>query len=442
MFKSDDLSMICYLTTYIFFVNLVCRRTGKRVIMITHTRKRRIRLYKDRLNILLDLAQTINEDHNIEDLLSEFEILLREELDVGKILVYTNTEGVWSNLLNSGVTPEEVAGIDVERDLTVFKGIENITLTPPENLKGFDAIIPLFHRFKAIGYVLIGDVEEEQQGISPTIKHLKLIQIISNLIIVFIENKRMHAELLEQQVMKKELELASRIQNQLIPGPADLPQHRKLAIHTLYHPHYGVGGDYYDFVKLSRNTIGFCVADVSGKGISAALLMSNFQAVIRSAFTSRVKMKKLIHQLNKRVNESANSEKFITIFIGKYNILTRRLSYVNAGHLPPLLFEPQKGHLISLDKGCIGLGMLDTIPVIETGRVTVSRGSKLLAFTDGLVELERGDEITSGLNAVEKIISNSQSIDTNIEEIRKFISKHVDRQSIFDDISVVGMAFY
>lgn len=409
--------------------------------MITQTRKRRIKLYKDRLNILLDLAQTINEDHSIDDLLSEFEILLREELDVGKVLVYTWSDGCWRNLLNSGVTSEEVARIDVARDLLKYQGIENITLSPPDNLKGFDAVIPLFHRFKAIGYVLIGDVDEDFQGISPTIKHMKLIQIISNLIIVFVENKRMHNALLEQQAMKKEMELASRIQNQLIPGPEDLPQHKNISIHTIYQPHQGVGGDYYDFIKLSRNTIGFCVADVSGKGISAALLMSNFQAVIRSVFSSRISLRKLVHQLNRRVNESANSEKFITMFIGKYNVLTRRLTYVNAGHLPPLLFEPKKGHMISLDKGCIGLGMLDVIPVIEVGQVFISKHSKLLAFTDGLVELERGNKITSGMMSVEKIISNQKNMDQNIDEIRSFISRHVNMQSIFDDISVIGMEF-
>ena len=410
--------------------------------MITQTKKKRLKLYKDRLNILLDLAQTINQDHGIEDLLSEFEILLREELEVGKILVFTCSDGVWRNLLCSGVPEEEMQKIDVERDLFIYQGIENITISPPDNLKGFDAVIPLFHCYKPIGYVLIGDVEEDMQGISPTIKHLKLIQIISNLIIVFIENKRMHQALLEQEAMKKELELASRIQNQLIPGPQELPRFKKLIIETIYHPHLGVGGDYYDFIKLSRNTIGFCVADVSGKGIAAALLMSNFQAVIRSLFSNRISLKKLIHQLNHRVNESANNEKFITFFIGKYNLTTRRLTYVNAGHLPPLLFEPRKGHLISLDKGCIGLGMLDVIPVVEVGQVHISKNSKLLAFTDGLVELERGDRITSGLMSVEKIISNSNSIEKNIDEIKDYIARHIDRKSFFDDISLIGMGFY
>lgn len=409
--------------------------------MITQTRKRRIKLYRDRLNILLDLAQTINEDHSIEDLLSEFEILLREELDVGKVLVYTNSDGEWRNLLCSGVSPDELTSINVERDLLKYQGIENITLSPPDNLKGFDAVIPLFHRYRAIGYVLIGDVDEDVQGISPTIKHLKLIQIISNLIIVFIENKRMHNAVLEQQAMKKELELASRIQNQLIPGPSDLPSFRGVTVQTIYQPHLGVGGDYYDFIKLSHNTLGFCLADVSGKGISAALLMSNFQALIHSLYTSRISFKKLIHQLNKRVNESANNEKFITLFIGKYNKLTRQLTYVNAGHLPPLLYDPKRGTLQSLDKGCIGMGMLDVIPTVEVGKVRIPRNAKLLAFTDGLIELERDDKITSGLMSVEKIISNPHSITENINEVKNYITEHVNLHAVFDDISVIGIGF-
>ncbi len=410
--------------------------------MITQTKKRRVRLYKDRLNLILDLTQTINEEHSIEDLLSEFEILLREEVEVGKTVVFTLSDGSWRNILSSGVTEEEVAKIEVEKDLLCYQQIENITLSPPENLKGFDAIIPLHHRFKSIGFVLIGDIEEERQGISPTIKHLKFIQIISNLIIVFIENKRMQQAYLEQEAFRREMELASKIQNQLIPGPDELPKHKKISIHTVYLPHLSVGGDYYDFIQLGRNSIGFCVGDVSGKGIAAAMLMSNFQAILRSSFTKRMSLKKLINHLNQRVNDSANSEKFITLFIGKYNFVTRQLTYVNAGHLPPFLYDPKKGHLLSLDKGCIGLGMLDLIPVVEVGRVKIEKNSKFLAFTDGLVELERDDEITNDLNPLKKVISNKKPIENNIQELRDFIARNYGRRSVFDDISLVGIEFF
>ena len=412
--------------------------------MVTKTSKRKIRVYKERLNIILDILQTMNQDHSIEDLLSEFEILLREELNVGKVLVFTYSNNEWKNILISGVEEEEVFKIDVEKDLLRYTKIEEFSVStpPPPNLVGFDSVIPLFYKYRAIGFVLIGDVEEERQGISPTIKHRQLIQIISNLIIVFVENKRMQKELLEQEALKKEMELASRIQNQLIPGEDQFPKSHLITIKTLYHPHYGVGGDYYDIIQLSRNTIGFCIADVSGKGIAAAMLMSNFQAVIRTLFTARVNLKKLVHKLNARVNESANNEKFITMFIGRYHLRTRRLTYVNAGHLPPLYFDDKKGVIHTLDKGCIGLGMLDFIPTIEVGKVSISKHSKLMAFTDGLVEHEQNNRVESNYSLIEEIIANRKSIVTNIDEIQRSIEGYIRSDAIFDDISLIGIEFH
>jgi len=412
--------------------------------MIHKGRKRNLRDYKERLNIILEILQTMNQDLSIEDLLSEFEILLREELNVGKVLVYTLANREWKNILVSGISEKQVYDIDVKKDLLKYTKIEefSISFPPPENLKDFDSVIPLFYRYKAIGFVLIGDVEEEQKGISPTIRYRQLIQIIANLIIVFVETKRMQKELLEQEALKKEMELASKIQNQLIPGEDQYPKSHQITIKTLYHPHYGVGGDYYDIMQLSRNTIGFCIADVSGKGIAAAMLMSNFQAVIRTLFTARGSLKKLIHKLNDRVNESANNEKFITMFIGRYNLRTRKLSYVNAGHLPPLYFDDRKGIIHSLEKGCIGLGMLDFIPTIEVGHTSISKHSKLMAFTDGLVEHEQDDHVESNYSHIEKIISNRKSIATNIDEIQRSIEGYIRNDAIFDDISLVGIEFH
>ncbi len=412
--------------------------------MITKGRKRNIRDYKERLNIILEILQTMNQDISIEELLGEFEILLREELNVGKVLVYTFANNEWENILVSGISERQVFNINVKKDLLKYSKIEefSISFPPPDNLKDFDSVIPLFYRYKAIGFVLIGDVEEEQKGISPTIKYRQLIQIIANLIIVFIETKRMQKELLEQEALKKEMELASKIQNQLIPGEDQYPKSHQITIKTLYHPHYGVGGDYYDIMQLSRNTIGFCIADVSGKGIAAAMLMSNFQAVIRTLFTARGSLKKLIHKLNDRVNESANNEKFITMFIGRYNLRTRKLTYVNAGHLPPLYFDDKKGIIHSLEKGCIGLGMLDFIPTIEVGHTSISKHSKLMAFTDGLVEHEQDDHVESNYSHIEKIISNRKSIATNIDEIQRSIEGYIRSDAIFDDISLVGIEFH
>lgn len=409
--------------------------------MINRIKKRKVKQNKDSLNLILELTQTINQSQTIDDLLYEFKRILLEELGIEKVLVYNLFNEKWSIILSASVDDKEIEKIDVEKDLMPYQDITNLTFASENNLNGFDAAIPLFLKEKIIGYVLIGDLEEKE-GISPTIKHLVFIQIISNIIVIFIENKRMHNILLEQEAFKREMELASRIQNQLIPNAKELPNHKNISIHTVYLPHLGVGGDYYDFIQLSKNTIGFCIADVSGKGIAAAILMSNFQAILRTFFTKRVSFKKLISLLNRRVNSSANNEKFITMFIGKYNFITRQLTYVNAGHLPPLLYNPNKNQLVSLDKGCIGLGMLDHILGVEVGKITIDKKSKFIAFTDGLVELEKGDEITNKLSFLKKSLSTDRTLNENFQEFRDFIAENYDRKQIFDDISLIGMEFY
>ncbi len=410
--------------------------------MINHNQKKRLRLYKERLNIILDIAQTINEEHSVDELIGEFEIILKEELEVGKILVYTLGLRGWENLLASGVTSEETSRINVERDLLIYKKLESITFNHPPQLKGFDAVIPLYHKFKVIGFVLIGDIEEDLEGISPTIKHLKLIQIISNLIIVYIENKRMQKVLMEQQTIRNEMEQASRIQSGLIPRADSLPKSKRFSIASFYQPQLGIGGDYFDAMQLSRYSIGFCIADVSGKGLSAAMLMSNFQAVVRSLFNSRISLKKLVRQLNKRVNESAKNEKFITFFVGRYNQITGRLEYINSGHLPPIIYDANKQTIVQLEKGCIGLGMLDTIPTIETGVAYISPGSKLLAFTDGLIELDNGKEIDSNMDEIVEIIKKPTPIKETIAEIQSHMGRMDYKESVFDDITLIGIEFH
>lgn len=399
-----------------------------------------VRLYKEKLNVLLDVAQTINENHSIEDLMQEFETLMRDELGVSKILVYTLDEGKWVTILSCGVLYEQKNNIDIEEDLLGVTKIKTLGFKENEHLKGFDAILPLYHNYKITGYVLVGDNGTED-GISPTIRNLKFIQILSNLIIVFIQNKKMQQKLIHQETIKKELEIAQGVQQNLVPSDDEIIPSSYVNIKSLYYPHLEVGGDYYDVIRLSRHSIGFCIADVSGKGIGAALLMSNFQAMVRALFNSHVSLKKLTAELNRRVGQNTTFDKFITLFIGRYNTVTGRLSYINAGHLPPILWNAKKDEMMELERGCIGLGMLDDIPGLEVGRVKVSKGSKLIAFTDGLVEVDQGNRVQSSFEQLKKILRESTDIENTMEEIQKLVMQNKEEGLIFDDVSVLGIEF-
>ncbi|HDR68122.1 MAG TPA: serine/threonine protein phosphatase [Bacteroidaceae bacterium] len=393
-----------------------------------------------KLNALLDITLAINDNVSTEELLRRYEKLLTDDLDIGKVIVLKYGER-WDCLLNSGFSQNFHKKIDVEKDLLVFTEISFITYVPDRFSELVDIVIPVTHKDKPIAFVLIGDIEEEGEGVSPIIKHLRFIQTLSNIITVAIENKRLFQESLRQEALKKEMELASKMQNMLIPAREKLPLNDFVHMKAFYHPHYDVGGDYYDVIQLNTHEVGFCIADVSGKGISAAILMSNFQANLRALFSENIKMELLLEKLNDRVMNSAKGEKFITLFIAKYSYLSRELCYVNAGHNPPLLYDINSRKMNQLGSGCVGMGMLDVIPFVNVQTIVLDEPAKLFCYTDGLVEVLHDSGIEFGTEGLEKELSNAEDIETNINTIIRKQKILEGSKSIFDDISILGLEF-
>ncbi|RPI43159.1 MAG: serine/threonine protein phosphatase [Bacteroidetes bacterium] len=400
----------------------------------------RLKLSTFKLNALLDITLAINDNVSTSELIRRYEKLLTDDLDIGKVIVMKYSDK-WECLLNSGYSTRFFDKIDIERDLLPYDEISFITSEPQQFPELVDIVIPVSHKDKAIAYVLIGDIEEEGEGVSPIIKHLRFIQTLSNIITVAIENKRLFQESLRQEALKREMELASRMQTMLIPADEKLPSHEWIRMRAFYHPHYDVGGDYYDVIQLSKDEVGFCIADVSGKGISAAILMSNFQANLRALFTAGQNLTSTLRRLNERVMNSAKGEKFITLFIARYHFRTREIKYVNAGHNPPFLYEIESGRLTQLSSGCVGMGMLDDLPFVNEANITLDEPSKLFCYTDGLVEVIKDSGVSFGTGDIEKEITNDRSLEENIRTI-------IDKQrilegstAIFDDISIIGAEF-
>ena len=392
-----------------------------------------------KLNSLLDITLAINENLSTAELIKRYEKLLKEDLIIGKVIIFKLGEK-WKCILNSGFK-KDLSDIDVDQHLVPIREISFISAVPDKFSDEVDIIVPVFHKDHPIAYVLLGDIDEESDGVSPVIKHLRFIQTLSNIIVVAIENQRLYNENLKQVAIKRELELASKMQNMLIPNSNKLPVNKYLSFKSFYHPHYEVGGDYYDVIQLSGNEVGFCIADVSGKGMSAAILMSNFQANLRALFTKDISLEILMKKLNERVLESANCEKFITIFIAKYNYTERKLEYINAGHNPALLYHMQGNTLSQLNSSCVGMGMVDELPFISTHTIYINSPAKLLCYTDGLVELIEGDNIDYGYKYIEDEISNQNSIDENIKEMIDHHKIIEGNNAIFDDISILGIQF-
>lgn len=402
---------------------------------------KRLKLTTFKLRSLLNLTRAINENLSKEELLERYENILRKDLNIGKLVLF-KFDGEWKCILHAGISNKIQKGIEVEKYLLPFKEIEFVTSSESAVLSNFDIVIPVIHNGQHIAFVLIGDIDEEGAGVSPVIKHLNFIQTISNIIIVAIENIRLFNESLKQEAIRKEMEMASKMQNMLIPHTSSLPNNERIRMKAFYHPHMEVGGDYYDYLELNENEFGFCISDVSGKGMSAALLMSNFQANLRALFTDEISLEALIGKLNERVLHSTNGEKFITLFVGKYNFLTRTLEYINAGHNQPILYKLKDKQLSMLDQGCVGIGMLDEIPIFNKGLVTIDGPAKLFCYTDGLVELMDGRGITAETEEMEKCLRNTDSIESNINDIIKKQRVLEDSTAIFDDISILGIELF
>jgi len=401
---------------------------------------KRLQDSKFKLNALLEITQAINSNETPEELLQLTEKILVKDLNIGKIVIFKQN-GEWRCILRSGCTEREYEAINVENDLLPVKEISFVTVSVNPALEGFDIIIPVFNNNVPLAFVLIGDIVEGE-GVSPVVKHLNFIQTLTNIVLVAIENIRLFQESLQQERIKKELELASKMQTLLIPDNDKLPSNQCLQVTGFYQPHYSVGGDYYDCIRLSRTTYGFCIADVSGKGISAALLMANFQANLRALYTYEIPLEELVETLNQRVAENAHGEKFITLFIAKYNCESRLLEYINAAHNPPIVYMTENKEIKKLHSSTVGIGMLDNMPSITKDSLTIARRSKIICYTDGLSELTDESEKEIGTAAIEKNISNPEDIRKNIKALIRDENITPDNPHCFDDVSILGVEIF
>ncbi len=392
-----------------------------------------------KLNSLLEVTKAINNNYSTEQLLTLFQNILKNELNIGKLALFSHiNSGKWEKIISYG-TSKEIDNIDVEKELKGFKEISTIDLSSKDVGRSFEIIIPVYHKSEPLAYLLIGDLEDKLE-VSPAIKHLPFVQTITNIITVAIENKKLAKENLKQAALSKELELASEMQSMLFPN--SFPDDKNLQIAALYQPHQRVGGDYYDYIRLNENEIVFCMADVSGKGVAAALLMSNFQANLRVLLNHTKSLTELVNELNTKVMASAKGEKFITFFIAKYNIVNKMLRYVNAGHNPPILFDGKNVSYLQI--GCTGLGMFDELMNVKEGLVHINPPSTILCYTDGVVEIENENKDDFGTENLKQVLVRNAGLTMNElnNKIISSINEFKGEMPYVDDVALFSCKIF
>jgi len=270
---------------------------------------------------------------------------------------------------------------------------------------------------------------------------IKFIQTITNIVMVAVENKKLFNNQLKQELFKKELEVAARMQMLLIPSEEDLPNSKQIETSAFYLPHQDIGGDYFDCIEASDNELVFCIGDISGKGVAAALLMANFQANLRSLVLEEKDTVEFINILNDRVSKTTKGEKFITFFLGFYDYSSRQLTYVNAGHNPSLLY--QNGEITELKEGCTLLGMFDDLPFVNVGKVQLEKDAVLFNYTDGLIDFQNNDEEFFGEKRVYEFLEEHHTLTMKDfhDRLLKEVNEFKEDAEFIDDITLLSLRF-
>jgi len=384
------------------------------------------------LNSLLEITQSINNNVPEDSLYKIFNFTLRSNMNIKKLGLFVLDE-VWNCKVNFG-TKTNFQKLKLDDRFKLIKNIHRMDEFDECEFHEFDMVIPVAHKSDTLALIFVG-------GLSIHNNHdrdesIKFIQALSNIIIVAIENKKLARKQLEQEAFRKELEIASDVQQFLFPER--LPFTDRLKMEASYLPHDLVGGDYYDYIPINKNQFLICVADVSGKGIPAALMMSNFQASLRTLLRQTPNLKEIVEALNYQVAENTKGEKFITFFGAIYDLSLKTMVYVNAGHNPPILMDKKNGVRL-LEEGSTVLGAMNPLPFMNEGFITDLDDFTLFMYTDGLTETVNEDGQEFGLQSLLDYFDKNKEKD--IKTIHQDIIVNLDgfkgRNGYRDDITML-----
>ncbi|MEP2667518.1 MAG: PP2C family protein-serine/threonine phosphatase [Cyclobacteriaceae bacterium] len=386
------------------------------------------------LNALLEITQAINSNVPEESLYKIFNFTLRSNLNINKLALFVLDE-VWNCKVSFG-TKKSFLEITLDDHFKMIRKIHNMSEFEKCAFHEFDIVIPVAHKDSTLALIFVGGAENQQSNHDRD-ENIKFIQALSNIIIVAIENKKLARRQLEQEAFRKELEIASDVQQFLFPEK--LPNTDRLKIEASYLPHDLVGGDYYDYIPINKNQFLICVADVSGKGIPAALMMSNFQASLRTLLRQTPNLTEILEALNYQVLENTKGEKFITFFGAIYDLSLKTMVYVNAGHNPPILYTKKKGFQL-LEEGSTVIGAMHPLPFINEGFITDLDEFFLFAYTDGLTETVNESEEEFGHETVMKYLETNfnKDLKTMHQDIIVALDGFKGKNGYKDDITMLS----
>jgi phosphoserine phosphatase RsbU/P len=400
--------------------------------MINHTLEYRLQVKEMELNTLFETIQAINDNEPEEHLYRIYKFTLRSRQHIHKLALFVidDEENKWECKTSFGVEgngkeqelPDSIKKISRISD---FEGSLEAGF-----FKQFNKVIPVKHKDVTLAYVLIGGADGTK------IEDIDFIEALTNIIIVAIENKKLARKQSRQEIIRQQMDIAKDVQSLLFPKK--LPYNERLRVEASYKPHHTVGGDYYDFIQIDEHKFMLCIADVSGKGVPAAILMSNFQAALRTLVRKKTPLKEVIEELNHLIMQNARGENFITAFFVEYDFRNRRLSYVNAGHNPPFLFT-EDNQILFLEEGTTIIGGFDPLPFLNIFTIDASN-FLLFCFTDGFTETYNEDNEEFGVQMLGDFIREHLYLDQKElhKKLMSYLNNFKGNNAYVDDITLLS----
>jgi sigma-B regulation protein RsbU (phosphoserine phosphatase) len=394
-----------------------------------------LRLKRQEADALLDVLRSINQAHlRPEHIFKIARNALLAQCNVRKMkFIYRTDEGYKVGVRMGFPKMEESSYEELPSTLGV------IPVDPVHHPKlsayGVEWIVPVNYQNKARAWLMVADFAETKAELK---NDLIFIETIGNVVSAAVENRSLIEEMIQQESLKRELEVAETIQMQLLPH--DFSEVVGAEVFAQNTSHHKIGGDYYDVVSRGEKGFFVCIADVAGKGIGAALLMANLQANLRALILSENDLESIIHKLHKSVYNVTRGDKFVTLFLAHVRSHDGEIDYINAGHNPPLLYR--KGGREELREGTIPIGIID-LPTVGQGTVQFSPGDMLFLYTDGLVEQHNSKGEMLGEERIyakvdELLNEDAQSIVEGLASMYKEFTGDTIRD---DDVTMMAVRF-
>lgn len=411
----------------------------------------RLRKAVEELSILNDIATQISSTKEIDKIVDQIvqKCVKHLKVEQGAVMLLDNKgeSGSFRTMIRKAdTTGSQILPFRLDTQLTgwMLKNRKPLVVNDVQKDERFQTIgksewpirsvlsVPLLAKGEMLGVLTVFNKRTEG-GFS--MEDQRLLSIIAAQSGQIIENARLYKDEQALILMQEEVRLATEIQINLLPH--QMPRIEGYQIAGTSIPARDVGGDYFDFIRKDENRLAFCLGDVSGKGMPAALLMANLQATLRGQTMADIPIAECIARSNKLMHHSTDIKKFATLFYGLLNFKEHQLEYCNAGHDNPFLFSPGKEPQ-RLQIGGVVLGFVPEFSYQET-TIPVNPGDLLVIYSDGITEaMNSAEEEFGEERLVETIVENrTHSPQELLSSILKSVRLHVGNEPQMDDMTLV-----